>query len=95
MLSEAVVGVDDGVAEQFVVPEFGGVSVDPGRSGPIARVLFPGAALPNRTCDFHRIRLSVGHVGTGVSVQGVGILLPRYRYRWMRIETGLKSRTPP
>lgn len=40
--------------------------------------LFPAAAPPNRTCGFHRIRLSVGHAGTALMVsQGVGICAPR------------------
>ena len=57
---------------------------------------FPLAALPNRTCDFHRIRLSTsqGRAGRAGVDQGVGIFEPRYRNRWIVIVVGWKRDIP-
>ena len=55
------------------------VGVDMGRGAWISPGPFPHVAPPNRTCGFHRIRLSTSHAVAmviGLS-HGVGILVPR------------------
>jgi hypothetical protein len=74
------------------------VGVGLGRGAWIAPGPFPQTSRPNRTCDFHRIRLSTSLSGLVRALpfwdHGVGMRAPRNRYRMIGTEAGLKSAIP-